>query len=470
MVFRKKGRRSSGVSAADPAAVFVIKSLLNPVVAVLVLALCLALAGESLQGPYFLIAVLGFVGAAELLGVAQVSGVGGWREALQQLVDLSLRWGLFVACLWMLMDLSALGDHFDDRVLLHWGVLTPLVAWGAQWGAHHVLLRPAQPLRRAVIVGATPLGVRLESSLRNDRLLRIEVVGYFEDRAACRVPPLKPGQLLGESSEVVDYVLRNDINVVYLTLPMNRDPRVLALLEGLRDSTVSVYFVPDLFSFNLIQARFDLIDGIPLVAVRESPFYGVRALAKRLTDVLIAGTATLLLAPVLLLVALGVRMTSPGPIVFRQKRYGLDGKAITVYKFRSMTVTEDGDRSYTQVSRGDARVTQFGAFIRRTSLDELPQLFNVLEGSMSIVGPRPHAVAVNEQYRRLIPGYMVRHKVKPGITGWAQVNGYRGGDDLGSMTKRIEFDLEYLRHWSLWLDIMILFRTAIMVLTDKRAY
>ena len=470
MVFRKKSHRSSGVSAADPSSVFVIKSLLNPVVAVLVLALCLAWREEPLRGPYFLIAVLGFAGAAELLGVAQVGGRDGWRDALQQLADLTLRWILFTACVWMLMDISALGDHFDDRVLLSWGLLTPLAAWTAQWGAHHVLLRPAQPLRRAVIVGVTPLGVRLESTLRDDRLLRIEVAGYFEDRAACRIAPLKPGQLLGKCSEVVDYVLRNDINVVYLTLPMNHDPRVLALLEGLRDSTVSIYFVPDLFSFNLIQARFDLINGIPLVAVRESPFYGVRALAKRLTDVLIAGAATLILLPVLAFVAAGVRITSPGPVVFRQKRYGLDGKAITVYKFRSMTVTEDGDRSYTQVSRGDARVTPFGAFIRRTSLDELPQLFNVLEGSMSIVGPRPHAVAVNEQYRRLIPGYMVRHKVKPGITGWAQVNGYRGGDDLGSMTKRIEFDLEYLRHWSLWLDIMILFRTAIMVLTDKRAY
>jgi putative colanic acid biosynthesis UDP-glucose lipid carrier transferase len=470
MVFRKQSHRSSGVSAADSPAVFVIKSLLNPVVAVLVLAFCLALADERLQGPYFLIAVLGFVGAAELLGVAQVSGRGGWREALQQLADLTLRWVLFTACVWMLMDISALGDRFDDGVLLSWGLLTPLVAWAAQWSAHHVLLRPAQPLRKAVIVGVTPLAVRLEGTLREDRLLRIEVAGYFEDRAVCRVPPLKPGQLLGKCSDVVEYVLRNDINVVYLTLPMTRDPRVLELLDGLRDSTVSIYFVPDLFSFNLIQARFDLIDGIPLVAVRESPFYGVRALAKRLTDVLVAGTATVILTPVLALVALGVRMTSPGPIVFRQKRYGLDGKAITVYKFRSMTVTEDGDRSYTQVSRGDARVTPFGAFIRRTSLDELPQLFNVLEGSMSIVGPRPHAVAVNEQYRRLIPGYMVRHKVKPGITGWAQVNGYRGGDDLGSMTKRIEFDLEYLRHWSLWLDVMILFRTAIMVLTDKRAY
>ena len=284
------------------------------------------------------------------------------------------------------------------------------------------------------------------------------------------LPEQPPARVLGKTAEVVEFVLRNDINVVFVTLPMTRDQRVLDLLEGLRDSTVSIYFVPDLFAFNLIQGRVDLINGIPLVAVRESPFYGVRSLAKRLTDILIAGCATLLLSPVLLLVALGVRVTSPGPIIFRQKRYGLDGKSITVYKFRSMTVTEDGDRSYTQVTRGDARVTPFGEFIRRTSLDELPQLLNVLEGSMSIVGPRPHAVAVNEQYRRLIPGYMVRHKVKPGITGWAQVNGYRGGDDLPSMTKRIEFDLEYLRRWSLWLDVHILLRTALMVLTDKRAY
>jgi putative colanic acid biosynthesis UDP-glucose lipid carrier transferase len=251
---------------------------------------------------------------------------------------------------------------------------------------------------------------------------------------------------------------------------MNRDPRVLALLDALRDSTASIYFVPDLFVFNLVQARFDLIHGIPLVAVCESPFYGVHGMAKRFTDVMVALALIVLASPLLLLVWLGVRLSSAGPVIFKQKRYGLDGKAITVYKFRSMSVTEDGERNYTQVSRGDARVTPFGAFMRKTSLDELPQLFNVLEGSMSIVGPRPHAVVVNEQYRRLIPGYMVRHKVKPGITGWAQINGYRGGDDLQSMQKRIEFDMEYLRHWSLWLDLVILLRTAAVVWKDKRAY
>ena len=161
---------------------------------------------------------------------------------------------------------------------------------------------------------------------------------------------------------------------------------------------------------------------------------------------------------------------TPGGVIFKQRRYGLDGKEIIVYKFRSMSVTEDGHGTYTQVRRNDARVTSVGAFISATSLDELPQLLNVLEGTMSIVGPRPHAIAVNEQYRRLIPGYMVRHKVKPGITGWAQVNGFRGGDDIGSMRQRIEFDLEYLQHWSLTLDLMIIIKTALVVWNDRHAY
>jgi len=184
----------------------------------------------------------------------------------------------------------------------------------------------------------------------------------------------------------------------------------------------------------------------------------------------IAGTVLVMAVPLLLAVAIGVRVTSPGTVIFKQRRYGLDGQEIIVYKFRSMTVTEDGDHTYTQVIRNDARVTKFGAFLRASSLDELPQLFNVLEGSMSLVGPRPHAIAVNEQYRRLISGYMVRHKVKPGVTGWAQVNGLRGGDDLDSMRRRVEFDLEYLRNWSLGLDIAILLRTASLLWSDRRAY
>jgi putative colanic acid biosynthesis UDP-glucose lipid carrier transferase len=470
MEFWKQSHVPLGVTTNDPAVVFVIKSLLNPVLAVLTLLVCLIIWKETLRGPYVLVAVLAFLGAADFLGVGQFNARKSWRDAFGALADIVLRWGILTIAVWTLLHVSGFADRFDSHVLMAWALLTPIAIWIGQIGAHYALLRPTDPLRKAVIVGVTDLGLRLENTLRTDHLLRTDVVGYFEDRSLDRIPADKAGQVLGNSAALADYVLGNDINVVYVTLPMNRGPRMTTMLDALRDSTVSIYFVPDLFVFNLIQARFDLINGIPLVAVCESPFYGVRGLVKRLIDIAVSGSAIMLLSPVLLLVALGVRLTSPGPIVFKQKRYGLDGKSITVYKFRSMTVTEDGERNYTQVARGDSRLTAFGAFMRRTSLDELPQLLNVLEGSMSIVGPRPHAVAVNEQYRRLIPGYMIRHKVKPGITGWAQVNGYRGGDDLGSMTKRIELDLEYLRHWSLWLDLLILFRTGIMFLTDKRAY
>jgi putative colanic acid biosynthesis UDP-glucose lipid carrier transferase len=245
---------------------------------------------------------------------------------------------------------------------------------------------------------------------------------------------------------------------------------MLRLLEVLRNSTVSIYFVPDLLDSNWIQARFDLVHGMPVVAVRESPLYGFHGVSKRIFDLFVALLASVLLAPALLWIAVGVKISSPGPIFFLQRRYGLDGKPMVIYKFRTMAVTEDGENAYTQVTRSDARVTRFGALLRRLSLDELPQLLNVIEGSMSIVGPRPHAIAVNEQYRRLIPSYMARHKVKPGITGLAQVNGYRGGDDLESMTKRVDFDLAYLSRWSLRMDMLILLKTAAMMWTDRRAY
>jgi putative colanic acid biosynthesis UDP-glucose lipid carrier transferase len=260
------------VSASDPTAVFVVKSLLNPVVAVLTLAVCVAVRGESLHGPYFLLAVLGFAGAAELLGLEQFGGTRNWREALHRLIDLAFRWALFTTALWALIVMSGFMDRIDSQVLLAWGVATPLAAWAAQIAAYRLVLRPTQPMRKAVIVGLTPLGQRLEETLLGDRLLRTHVLGFFEDGTPERLPGQPPARVLGKTVEVVEFVLRNDINVVFVTLPMTRDQRVLDLLEGLRDSTVSIYFVPDLFAFNLIQGRVDLINGIPLVAVRESPF------------------------------------------------------------------------------------------------------------------------------------------------------------------------------------------------------
>jgi putative colanic acid biosynthesis UDP-glucose lipid carrier transferase len=266
------------------------------------------------------------------------------------------------------------------------------------------------------------------------------------------------------------YVKQKRIDLIYIALPMVQEGRILKLLDDLRDTTASIYFVPDIFVFDLIQARIAKVKGLPVLAVCETPFYGVRGMVKRVTDVVLAGSILALVSPLLLAIALGVKLSSPGPVLFKQRRYGLGGEEIVVYKFRSMTVCEDGEH-IAQATRRDPRVTRFGAFIRRTSLDELPQFINVLQGHMSIVGPRPHAVVHNETYRKLIKGYMMRHKVKPGITGWAQVNGFRGEtESLEKMRARIEYDLDYLRHWSLGLDLKIILRTFLLVLKDRSAY
>jgi putative colanic acid biosynthesis UDP-glucose lipid carrier transferase len=244
----------------------------------------------------------------------------------------------------------------------------------------------------------------------------------------------------------------------------------MALLDSLKDTTASIYFVPDMFVTDLVQGHPTLIAGQPVISVCETPFRDGNGLIKRLSDVIISVGILALVLPVLLVIAIAVKRSSPGPVIFKQRRYGLDGEEILVYKFRTMTVTEDG-KNVVQAQKNDKRVTPLGALLRRTSLDELPQLINVLQGHMSIVGPRPHAVAHNELYRKLIKGYMVRHKVKPGITGWAQVNGFRGETDtLEKMQGRINFDLDYLRNWSLRLDIYIIFKTIRLVLRDKQAY
>jgi putative colanic acid biosynthesis UDP-glucose lipid carrier transferase len=248
---------------------------------------------------------------------------------------------------------------------------------------------------------------------------------------------------------------------------MTSQPRILRLLEDLHDTTASVYFAPDIFLYDLIQARVETIGGIPVLAVCESPFYGADGLIKRVSDIVLASAILVLISPLLLGIAVAVKLSSPGPVLFKQRRYGLDGRQIMVYKFRSMAVLEDG-AVVQQATRDDPRVTRLGAFLRRSSLDELPQFINVLQGRMSVVGPRPHAVAHNELYRKLIRSYMIRHKVRPGITGLAQVNGLRGETDtVDKMRARIEYDLAYLRNWSLLLDLKIVLLTIVVVLKKQ---
>ncbi|MDO9213736.1 MAG: undecaprenyl-phosphate glucose phosphotransferase [Methylococcales bacterium] len=326
---------------------------------------------------------------------------------------------------------------------------------------------------RAVIIGFSRLSNELAYKFKQNPSLGVNFMGFFDDRWQKRFSEKsqqQPEKLLGSIATAAEFVKAHNVQHIYIALPMSAQPRILALLDDLRDTTASIYFVPDIFLFDLIQANISNINGIPIVAVCQSPFVGINSKIKRISDVVLSLSILLLIAPLMLLIAIGVKLSSHGPILFKQRRYGLDGKEILVYKFRSMTVLEDGEQ-VNQATRNDPRITRFGSFLRKTSLDELPQFINVLQGCMSIVGPRPHAVSHNEMYRSLIKGYMIRHKVKPGITGWAQVNGFRGETDiLEKMQARINHDLDYLRNWSLFLDLVIIFKTIAVVIKDKNAY
>jgi putative colanic acid biosynthesis UDP-glucose lipid carrier transferase len=358
---------------------------------------------------------------------------------------------------------------FSRLVVLTWFAATPvaLFAVHALRLRAHSFVENVSGASRFVIIGANNVGYEL---LR--RLPRKGFLGFFDFRGADRVSKgIDPNQLIGHCKDVAEFARAQGVTAIYIALPLSNVPRIGDMIRELRDTTASIYFMPDVFAFDLIQGRLVDINGMPALSVCDTPFYGMNAVLKRTVDLILAGPALIALAPVLALIALGVKLSSPGPVLFRQRRYGLNGEEIKVYKFRSMKVQENG-AVVTQATRNDSRVTPFGAFIRRTSLDELPQIFNVLQGKMSLVGPRPHAVAHNEQYRKLISGYMIRHKVRPGITGWAQINGLRGETDtIDKMSARVKFDIDYLNNWSVWLDLRILMSTVMMLVRkDEQAY
>jgi putative colanic acid biosynthesis UDP-glucose lipid carrier transferase len=352
-------------------------------------------------------------------------------------------------------------------------VITPVVLVLAHLAARRLLADPERDVddvRSAVIIGANQASQRFAETVEHHRHLFVRVHGYFDDRSEERWPPDLRQPMLGKVPDVFDYVRKHHIRMVFISQPISADPRVVKLIDELQDTTASVYFLPNIYVFDLMQARFDNIGGMPVIAICESPFTGFNAFLKRASDIVLAACITVLLLPVMAVIGALVKFSSRGPIIFKQRRYGLHGEEIMVYKFRSMTVAENGN-DVVQAKKNDQRVTRIGGILRRTSLDELPQFINVLQGRMSIVGPRPHAVSHNEQYRKLIKGYMLRHKVKPGITGLAQVNGLRGETEtLDKMEARVECDLDYLRNWSLWLDIWIILRTVQVVLKRENAY
>jgi putative colanic acid biosynthesis UDP-glucose lipid carrier transferase len=447
-----------GQGPLAPSALF--RMLLEALVAVGALAACVAWFGERFDGPYIILALLVF-------SLTFPGRVPRGTSATAIARDVLSGWVLAVALLLMLGWATRTLGSFDERVLTAWVAVTPVALFAAHLATPLVLPRvlAAEGLQRvAIVAGAGSLGRRLAERIAAAPYLGIRVAGYFDDRAPSRLEGLENGRMLGNLGQLAEYAKKHRVDLIYVTLPMASQPRIMKLLDELHDTTASVYFTPDIFIFDLIQGRMDSIGGIPVLAVCETPFSGMNGVVKRLSDLVLGTLILALISPILAAIAVGVKLSSPGPVLFRQRRYGLDGREIVVYKFRSMTVTEDGP-VVRQATKNDARVTRFGAFLRKTSLDELPQFINVLQGRMSIVGPRPHAVAHNEMYRKLIKSYMVRHKVRPGITGWAQVNGLRGETEtVEKMKARIEYDLDYLRNWSLGLDLAIIWKTIWVVL------
>jgi len=443
-----------------------VAAFLEPGITVLVFFLTMRASDEFMDRPALTLCLLVFA--------LTFPGPNRFRDnLLNAAVDILASWVTLIAILALCAYATRSLHYFENDVLLAWVLITPVVQWLAVWIGKSILRwRASQPGARntAVVVGAGGLGVKVSRAIGESAERGIDFVGYFDDRADGRVHPEASAKILGGLKDVAAHVTEHGIREVYITLPLGSQPRIVELLEEVQGTTASLFFVPDVFGISIIQGRLQDMNGVPVVGICETPFTGTNELVKRISDLVLATVILILISPLLLVIAIGVKLSSPGPVIFRQRRNGLDGGEIVVYKFRTMRTLEDGD-VVRQATRGDPRVTRFGAFLRRTSMDELPQFFNVLQGRMSIVGPRPHAVAHNEEYRRIIKAYMVRHKVKPGITGWAQVNGQRGETDtIEKMRARVEYDLEYLRNWSLGLDLRIIAGTVRLLFFDRHAY
>jgi putative colanic acid biosysnthesis UDP-glucose lipid carrier transferase len=461
-------RTSHGVNSSGLLAMVTV--IVPPVVATAALYAATLLFGNEWDEPYIVLAMLTFV--TTLLVYREMAAVATTfarrpRHFLQRSIG---AWAIVIGCLAVLGFALQYGPAFSRRVLLSWAVVAPVAIAAVQYWAYTFVAQHSLGNRNVVIAGVSELSRRLAAAIAQQPAHGLTLAGWFEDRSLERIGPLEEGRLLGKLTELPEYVKTHDVDVIYIALPIKHEERTKHLLDELHDTTASIYFVPDIFVFDLIQSRVDVIDGIPVLALCETPFAGLNGLVKRASDLFFATLGLVLAAPLLLFIAAGVALTTPGSIIFRQRRYGLDGQEIVVYKFRSMSTSDDGQH-VPQAQEDDARITRFGRFMRRYSLDELPQLINVMQGRMSLVGPRPHAIAHNEEYRRLIKGYMIRHKVAPGITGLAQIRGYRGETKtVEQMKARVESDLEYLRRWSLALDIKILLVTVVRVFNDRKAY
>jgi putative colanic acid biosynthesis UDP-glucose lipid carrier transferase len=452
----------------EPPTLALLRHWSKPVVVAASFVFCALFSSQGLNLTRVALAMIAVLLSRQIFSPLQLLCVNAGRPAMRSLPRLLLEWGVIVALFVFLGFALQLNAVLSQRLILSWFALTTALLWIGDHCSKRIAAR-AGVRHRHIIIGANEVGVELERRVAQS-VARGTFMGYFDFRSVERLPEQIRALFVGQCKDVGEFVRRNAINAIYIALPMSNAPRIGDMLQEFRDTTASIYFVPDIFAFDLVQARCVEMNGIPMLAICDTPFHGMNAVRKRAIDIALASLGLLVVWPLMLAAAIAVKLSSPGPALFKQRRYGLHGEEIRVYKFRSMRVCEDGE-VLVQAQRRDERITAVGRFLRRTSLDELPQLFNVLTGTMSFVGPRPHAVAHNELYRKLISGYMIRHKVRPGITGWAQVHGLRGETTtVEKMRQRVEYDLDYLRHWSLWLDFKILLRTALIVIHGRNAH
>jgi putative colanic acid biosysnthesis UDP-glucose lipid carrier transferase len=450
-----------------------LQQVLDPILVVFLLPALSHIYGVPFTAPYILLATITFLlisSSFKLLGVYRACR---GKAFVGQSSRILLGWGLVLTVLLGLGYLTETTQQFSQRLLLTWSLLVPVTLYFLHLNLQMLLfqLRAAgHNQRTAVIAGVSGVGLDLAEQIHKSPELNLNLLGFFKQSDDSEDGEAPQHLLLGNLKNLPEYVRQHCVDVVYIALPIKHEAMATSLITELQDTTACVYFVPHVSMLSLMRTRTHEINGIPLIAAWTIPFSGIQYVLKRSIDIVVASLAIALLSPVMIVIAIAVKLSSPGAILFKQRRYGLNGQEIIVYKFRTMTVMEDGNQ-IVQAKQGDNRITQVGAFLRRTSLDELPQFFNVIQGRMSIVGPRPHAVFHNEQYRKLINGYMLRHKVKPGITGLAQVNGFRGETDtLEKMQKRVEYDLHYLKTWSLGLDLSIILRTAFVFFHHRNAY
>jgi putative colanic acid biosynthesis UDP-glucose lipid carrier transferase len=388
-------------------------------------------------------------------------------EELRRLVN---GWLLLAAAWFAFLFLSKSGDDFSRVWSTFWlggGLATHLALRLSIRLALRELRRRGYNLRHIVIVGAGKLGQDIAERLGQTPWSGLVVRGFYDDNPALRGQSVKGLPVLGPVDQAVSDLERESIDQLWIALPLRAEERIRGLLSGLRAVSVQIRYVPDIFNFTLLHHSFSEIAGLPVVNLTDTPLEGVNLALKNVEDLVLSALILLLASPLLAAVAIGVKLSSPGPVFYRQERITWNGQRFTMFKFRTMPVDVESTTGPVWASAGERRATPFGAFLRRTSLDEFPQFINVLRGEMSIVGPRPERPEFVARFRHEIPGYMQKHLVKAGITGWAQVNDFRGDTNL---RERIQYDLYYIENWSLWFDLRIMALTLIHIFRSRHAY